>query len=61
MPLSDITPAEMGRWLDRVEKKLDLNMLDHEARLRHVERWLYSIPASVLIGLASIAGALLVR
>jgi hypothetical protein len=51
----------MGRWLDRVEKKLDLNMVDHEARLRHVERWLYSIPASVLVGLASIAGALLVR
>ncbi|MFD3956568.1 MULTISPECIES: hypothetical protein [Streptomyces] len=28
---------------------------DHEARIRAIERWKYSIPAAVLMGIASVA------
>lgn len=34
---------------------------DHEARLRRTERWLYALPPSLLLALASLIVALLGR
>ena len=32
---------------------------DHEKRIRSVERWKYSVPFGVLLGLAGIVGAII--
>lgn len=52
--MSDITNAEMGRWLERIEAKLDKAIDDHERRLRQVERWVYGLPPTFLLAVASL-------
>lgn len=63
-PVADgdgITLAEMGRALNRIEKKLDEQLGDHEKRLRELERqgatlrgWL--IGAAAAGGLGAVSG-----
>lgn len=38
----DITPAELGRSLLRIESKLDRAIDDHEQRVRRLERWMWT-------------------
>lgn len=52
--MSDITNAEMGRWLARIEAKLDKAIDDHERRLRQVERWVYGLPPTFVLAVASL-------
>lgn len=47
----EVTNAELGRSLVRIEGKLDTVTSDHERRIRTLERWMY-----VNVGLA-VAGA----
>lgn len=47
----EVTNAELGRSLVRIEAKLDTVNIDHERRIRTLERWMY-----VNLGLA-VAGA----
>lgn len=57
--MSDVTNAEMGRWLARIEAKLDKAIDDHEHRLRTVERWVYGLPPTFLLAVASLIVAYL--
>lgn len=43
-----LTNGELGRWLTRVETKIDHAVSDHESRIRRIERSMY-----VAIGLAT--------
>lgn len=46
--MGEVTNGELARWLERVEKKIDVITADHETRLRRIERAMY-----VSIGLAA--------
>lgn len=55
--------AVLGR-LDRLIDKVDAQtaiQMDHENRLRSVERWKLSIPISVLLAIATIIGAVIAK
>lgn len=49
-PLDDVTPGELGRWLTRVERKLDLVTDDHERRIRRLELIMYVGTGVVVAG-----------
>ena len=57
-----MTPAELNRWLHRVERKLDKVTDDHEQRIRRMERAMYVAiglgTAGATSGIAAIASAL---
>ena len=55
---SDLTLNEIARTLERIEQRLDGIVSDHEARLRSVERWVWSVPPTLIIALASIVAAI---
>jgi len=46
----DVTPGELGRWLTRVERKLDLVTDDHERRIRRLELIIYVSTGVVVAG-----------
>lgn len=52
------TLAEIGRKLDSLDSKLSKILDDHEIRLRKVERWVYSVPPTLLLAMASIIAAI---
>lgn len=52
------TIAEIARTLNRLEGKVDKITDDHELRLRRVERWVYSVPPTLLLASASIVAAI---
>lgn len=54
---SDITLGEIARTLKRLELKLDAVTGDHEERIRKVERWVYAVPPTLILALASIVAA----
>lgn len=58
MTVTEMTNGELGRWLSRIESKLDRAMDDHERRLRSVERWMYALPPTLILALASMGVAL---
>lgn len=49
--------GEIARTLARLELKLDAVAGDHEDRLRKVERWVYAVPPTLILALASIVAA----
>lgn len=57
--LADPTLGEIVRTLAKIEARLDRVMNDHEIRLRRVERWMYAIPATLLMAGTSIVAAVL--
>ena len=44
--------------IDTRNATADRAMADYETRLRALERWRYALPASILLGLGSAAGAI---
>jgi hypothetical protein len=50
----EMTTGELGRWLQRIESKLDRAIDDHERRLRSVERWMYAMPPTLILASASV-------
>lgn len=54
----EMTNGELGRWLQRIESKLDRAIDDHERRLRSVERWMYALPPTLIMAAASLVVAL---
>lgn len=56
--MTDMTNGELGRWLVRIESKLDRAIDDHEKRLRSVERWMYALPPTLILAVASMLVAL---
>lgn len=55
----EVTPAELGRSLARIEMKLDRAIDDHELRLRRLERWMWTAMGFGAVGAASGFGALM--
>lgn len=51
--------AEVVRILQRIERRLDDVSADHEARLRHVERWVWAVPPTLLLVVASVVSSIL--
>lgn len=49
-----ITLGEIYRTLVRVENHIAEVKSDHENRLRKVERWVYAVPPTLLLALATI-------
>jgi len=47
--------------IERVVMPLPAQVADHESRIRTVERWMWAIPASILVAAASIVTAMLAR
>lgn len=55
MPTEEpITLGEIYRTLVRVEKHIADVRSDHEQRIRKVERWVYAVPPTLLLALATI-------
>lgn len=54
----ELLRSEMRAEFALVRKDLE-PIKDHERRLRSVERWKYSVPFGVLLGLAGIVGAII--
>lgn len=54
----DVTLGELGRSLARIEAKVDTVTGDHEKRLRAVERWMYALPPTIAVAIASVAAAI---
>lgn len=54
----DVSNAEIVRSLQRIEARLDTVTGDHEARLRKVERWVYAVPPTLILAMASIIAAI---
>lgn len=52
-----VTNAEIVRSLQRIEARLDTVTGDHEQRLRKVERWVYAVPPTLVLAMASIIAA----
>lgn len=57
--MSDVTLAEIGRKLDGLDAKVSKMLDDHEQRLRKVERWIYSVPPTLVLAMGSIIAAIL--
>lgn len=55
----DVTLGELGRSLARIEAKVDTVTGDHEKRIRAVERWVYALPPTAVLAIASAAAAIL--
>lgn len=55
---ADVTDAEVVRWLERIESKLDKITGDHEDRLRRLERAVWVTAGISGAGIASGIGAL---
>ena len=55
--VDEISSAEIVRSLQRIEARLDTITGDHEQRLRKVERWVYAVPPTLILALASIIAA----
>lgn len=43
--------------LDAIDKRLDKVLDDHEQRLRKVEHWIYAVPPTLLLAMASVVAA----
>lgn len=54
-----VSVAVIASRLFDIEKKIDKVLDDHETRLRNVERWVYAMPATLLVAVASVIVALL--
>lgn len=59
--VEDPTPGEIVRSLGRIEAKVDKVTDDHEARLRRAEKWVYALPPTFLLAVASLIAALVGR
>ncbi len=59
MAWEDVSNAELARWLNRIESKLDTVALDHEQRVRQIERTLWISAGMSAAGITSGLGALL--
>jgi hypothetical protein len=55
----DVTLGEVVRSLQRIERALDTVTGDHEARLRKVERWVYAVPPTLMLAVASVIAGVL--
>lgn len=53
----EVSSAEIVRTLRRIEGRLDTVTGDHEQRLRKVERWVYAVPPTLLLAVASVIAA----
>lgn len=45
--------------LDAIDKRLDKVLDDHEIRLRKVEHWIYAVPPTLVLAVASVVAAVL--
>ena len=59
MSTDDLTMAEMGRTMVRIEGKLDKVTADHEDRLRRLEKAVWIATGTGAAGLASSLAAIL--
>lgn len=48
------TIGEVLRRLDRLDQRLDRVFDDYETRLRKVERWVWSVPPTLLVACGSL-------
>lgn len=53
----DVTLGEVARLLHRIEARLEQVTGDHETRLRRIERWVYAVPPTLLLSIASVVAA----
>lgn len=51
--------GEIVRKLDAIEQSVNGILKDHETRLRSLEKWMYAVPPTLAIALASIVTAVL--
>jgi hypothetical protein len=58
LPADDVTLGEIARGLLRMEAKLDMLTADHERRLRQLERWMYALPPTIAVAIASVVAAI---
>lgn len=56
---SEPSLGEIIRTLGKIEARLDRVLADHETRLRRIERWVYAIPATIIVAAASVASAII--
>lgn len=61
MSAEDVTLGEIHRTMQRIEQKVDKVTDDHEARLRRVEKWMYAVPPTVILAVASVVAQFLSR
>ena len=54
---------KLAENVDRIDREGSIGtrgeLVDHEARLRAIERWRYAIPPALLVGIGSLVVALL--
>lgn len=51
--------GELARSLERIESALAKVTDDHEARLRKVERWVYAVPPTIVLAVASVVATVM--
>jgi hypothetical protein len=49
--------GEIARSLHRIEEQLSKGFDDHEGRIRKVERWMYAVPPTIVLAVASVIAA----
>lgn len=54
-----ITLGEIGRKIDSLDSSIKKVLDDHESRLRSIERWMYAVPPTLLIAVASVVASIL--
>lgn len=52
------TIGEVLRRLDRLDQRLDRVFDDYETRLRKVERWMYAVPPTFVLAVASVVATI---
>lgn len=50
----EISLGEIGRRLENIESKIDKALDDHEVRIRSLEKWMYALPASLVLSIGSV-------
>ena len=58
MSADDVSLGEVVRLLKSLDGKIDKYQSDHEQRLRTLEKWMYALPASLVLSLGSIGLAI---
>lgn len=54
-----ITLGEIGRKIDSLDSSVKKVLDDHESRLRSIEKWMYAVPPTLLIAIASVVASIM--
>lgn len=59
MSSDPITLGEIGRKIDDLDSSIKKVLDDHEHRLRSIEKWMYAVPPTLLIAIASVVASIM--